>query len=239
MRASLSAKLLLQLLHASPEKLTAVERFLAGEPFPSLPEKDSDVQASQAAGVDSVLGGTRSDSCYYFRRKGMLWQIVFAGRQPFWFKDSLGIRYLDHLLHHPNEPISAFDLEVAITPEKGELRSRNSIQPESDPRARREYRQALRGLQTERGRAQAAGDRAKLERLQGQIEAIEAALNQRGKNTDAGERARINVHKAIKLVLSNLLSDGEDQRAYARHIQGAVSLGYKCLYNQPQGRIWQ
>jgi hypothetical protein len=40
---------------------------------------------------------------------------------------------LNPLLHHPNEPISAFELEVAISPEKGEARATNSIQAESDP----------------------------------------------------------------------------------------------------------
>jgi hypothetical protein len=54
-------------------------------------------------------------------------------------------------------PISAFDLEVAVQPEKGEARSRNSIQPESDARALGEYRQELRRLQAER---QEAGDLA-------------------------------------------------------------------------------
>jgi hypothetical protein len=49
-----------------------------------------------------------------------------------------------------NEPIHAFDLEVKVQPEKGEARSRNSCQPESDPQAMREYRQALRQLQVER-----------------------------------------------------------------------------------------
>jgi hypothetical protein len=79
--------------------------------------------------------------------------VVFDGGDPFYLPDTLGAEYLDYLLHHPNEPIAAFDLEVEITPEKAQARSGNSMQPENDARALSEYREVLHRLQTEREEA--------------------------------------------------------------------------------------
>jgi hypothetical protein len=216
-----------------PTTLVA-KRVPAAEATPS-PPLSSPLPSEQAS---VIAAGTKGGSRYEFHRKGRLWNIVFDGGQPFNVKDTLGIRYLDYLLHRPNELISAFDLEVAITPEKGEARALNSIQPPLDGQARREYRQTLRTLQAAREQAQATGNSSNVSRLAGEIEALESALKERGGAADAGERARLNVHKAIKVVLSNLLSRGEEERAFAKHIREAVSLGYKCLYNQPRGRIW-
>jgi hypothetical protein len=84
--------------------------------------------------------------------------VVFDGGEPFYLPDTLGAPYLDYLLHRPNEPISAFDLEVAVWPEKGEVRARNSIQPESDAGALAQYREELRQLQAKRKELEAAGD---------------------------------------------------------------------------------
>jgi hypothetical protein len=142
------------------------------------------------------------------------------------------------LLHGPNESISAFDLEVLITPEKGEARSKESIQPESDSRAKRAYRRALRPLQAERRRAKKAGDQARVRDLDLDIEKINAALNKRGGMADTGERARSNVHHAVRGVVKLLRKGGPQERAFAEHLQACLSTGHECLYNQPAGRIW-
>jgi len=104
-------------------------------------------------------------------------------------EDTLWARYLDYLLHHPNELITAFELEILVTPEKGEARSTESIQPESDPRAKRDYRKALGPLQAQRRCAKQAGDQARGRDLDLDIEKINAALNKRGGMADTGERA--------------------------------------------------
>jgi hypothetical protein len=239
MREALLGKLLPLLVGASAQQLAAIYRFLTGQSLPHLQAAVADIETMPTAGNGSVPTGARTGSSYQFHRKGRRWEIVFDGGQPFFLKDTLGIRYLNYLLHHPNEPISAFDLEVAIVPDKQEARALNSIQPQVDGRAKREYRQALHRLQAVREEAQAKGDLSTVSRLGGDIEALESALKDGGGPSDAGERARLNVHKAIRLVLSNLLSGGEDQRAFAQHVREAVSLGYKCLYNQSQGRIWE
>jgi hypothetical protein len=126
-------------------------------------------------------------------------------------------------------PISAFELEVAVQPEKGEARSRNSIQPQSDPRARREYGQALRRLQAEREEARTAGELEEMARLAGEIEALEAALKGVGA-ADTGERARINVRKAVVVVLGQLRKRGPEEKALAEHLRRHLSTGYEWLY---------
>jgi hypothetical protein len=120
-------------------------------------------------------------------------------------RNTLGARYLDYLLHSPNEPIHAFDLEVEVQPEKGEARSKNSFQPESDAQAMREYRQELGRLQMKT--AQAAGELEKVARLEGEVEALKSALKGAGA-ADTGERAFDNVRKALRVVLEQLRSSG-------------------------------
>ena len=218
--------LLLRLLEASPEKWATIQRVLAGQPLPDL---EPDTASSPPK---------KGESAHVFRWTGRLWEVIFCGGRPFYLENTLGARYLDYLLHRPNVPLAAFDLEVAITPEKGEARTANSIQPSLDGRARREYRAALQDLREHKERAQHAGDSAKAHEFESQIKAVEDALEEGGGADDTGERARGNVSKAVRLVLRSLLRGGEDEKAFARHVQDALSLGYDCLYSRPAGQAW-
>jgi len=123
-------------------------------------------------------------------------------------------------------------------PEKAEARSRNSVQPESDPKALRQYREELRRLQAETEEAQAAGEQEEEARLESQIAALQSALKSGGGTADTGERARSNVRLAIRTVLARLEKGGPEERGFAAHLRTHLSLGYECLYSQPQGRIW-
>jgi hypothetical protein len=224
MEEALLGRLVMVLSRAAPEELAAIYRFATGE-----------TSESAECGVRSAE--LKRKSPYVFRKVGSHWRVVFDGAAEFHLGDTLGARYLDYLLHRPNQAVSAFDLEVAIQPEKGEARSRNCIQFESDPQARREYRQALRRLQEEREAARAAGEGKAAERLAGQIEALESALKGGGA-TDTGERARSNVRLAIRTVMARLEKGGPEERLFAAHLRKHLSLGYECLYSEPQGRIW-
>ena len=155
-------------------------------PLPPLSSPPPSEQASVIAASAKAGSG-----CVFRKKGGLLWEVVIDGGDRFYLENTLGARYLDYLLHHPNEPISAFDLEVIIQPEKGEARSRDSIQPESDPQARREYREALRRLQAEREAARAAGDPEAVERLDGEDRALACALKpgRLGPTRAAGARA--------------------------------------------------
>ena len=137
------------LSRATPEKLAAIYRFATREPSESAELKRK--------------------SPYVFRKVGRHWQVVCGGGRAFRLRNTLGARYLDYLLHKPNDPMPAFDLEVEVQPEKGEARARDSFQPESDPQAMREYRQELGRLQMET--AQAAGEPEEVARLEAEMEA--------------------------------------------------------------------
>jgi hypothetical protein len=165
----------------------------------SRPSRTAPVPADGSDPADAEAG-----SRCEFRKKGDLWEVVFNGGDPFYLEDTLGARYLDYLLHHPNVLITAFELEVLVTPEKGEARSIESIQPESDSRAKRDYRKALRPLQAQRRCAKKAGDQARVRDLDLEIKKLNAALNKRGGLADTGERARSNVRHAVRLVVEPL-----------------------------------
>ena len=93
-------------------------------------------------------------------------------------------------------------------------------------------------MQTEREEARAADDANEVERLEGEIEALAAALKGNRAGADAGERARVNVRKAVAVVLAQLRKGGPVQEAFAEHLEHQLSTGYECLYSQAEGNIW-
>jgi hypothetical protein len=226
---------LLRVVQAAPEEVTTLAPVVvAGRRF----------VGEKLAGVYFVLARDLAHSAgaaprYLFCEVGTQWKVIFDGGSAFYLGATLGARYLDYLLHHPNVPISAFDLELAVQADKESARSRTSIQPESDPQAKREYREALRGLQTEREHAEAAGDVTEVERLAGEMEALASALREGRGVADTGRRARTNVWHAVRAVRAQLRRGGREERAFAEHLRTQVNTGYECLYTQPEGRLWQ
>jgi hypothetical protein len=189
---------------------------------------------------DGRAGALRSGSGrarFLFRRAGSYWDVVFEGGRPFHLKGNLGARYLDYLLHHPNKVISAFDLEIAVQPEKAGAREQNSIQKAVDPDATRAYLRELTRLRIEREEAAQRGEAVEVDRLDEEIGALEEALQGGGVTGDAGERARGNVSKAVAGVRRELVKGGQIE--FVRHIEQFVSTGYECVYHQPPGRVWE
>jgi hypothetical protein len=217
-------------LNVSSEWLAALGRLFRPE--------GQEARATQVAGQGFSLAGTQGAARYVFRKKGDLWEVTFNGGEPFYLENTLGARYLDYLLHHPNVPMAAFELEVLVTPEKGQARSKESIQPESDVRAKRQYREALGDLQEQRRRANEAGDQAGVRDLDREIKKLSAAVNKRGGMADTGERARSNVRHAVRLVVEQLEEGGPEEQALAEHLHDCLSTGHECQYSQPAGRIW-
>jgi hypothetical protein len=130
MREALLGKLVLVLSRATPEELAGIYRFATGE---AVPDRELDARIYQPKGSRGDVSsewGAESKLLYQFRWTGRDWEVVLGGGRAFHLPNVLGSRYANYLLHEPNVPISAFDLEVAVQPEKGEARSRNSIQPE-------------------------------------------------------------------------------------------------------------
>jgi hypothetical protein len=235
MREALLGKLLLLLAGQTPEELAATERFLCGGRTEiGRAESRNGTHTSPSP----LPRAEREALQFVFRWTGRDWEVVFGGGRAFHLPNTLGARYLDYLLHHANDPIAAFDLEVAVQPEKGEARSATSIQHKIDARARREYEQALRKVRADKEDAQEAGDQSEVSRLEGEIEMLESALKERGGTDDTGERARGNVRRPIERVVRKLLRGDEQERAFAEHLRNHLSTWYDCLYSQPDGRVW-
>src|ERR1035437_6935702 len=153
MREALLGKLVLHLSRATPEELAATYRFVKGQSVPKSQPAIARALPEPVLADASAQAGIRSGPAYVFRRVCRHWEVVCGGGRAFRLRNTLGARYLDYLLHEPNEPIRAFDLEVEAQPEKGEARVRDSFQPERDAQALREYRQEARRLRTETGQA--------------------------------------------------------------------------------------
>lgn len=222
------------LAQATPDKLAAVERFLAGERVADIER----IFGQRKAETGKAESGKGEAARFAFRWTGRDWQVIFGGGEPFYLEDTLAAKYLDYLLHHPNEPISAFDLEVAITPEKGQARSRNSIQLESDPQALREYRQELTRLRAEMEAARVAGKAEEVARLEGEIKALVSALQGGRAGTDTGQRAYDSVRKRVAGLRERLTKGSREKRAFSQHLETHLSIGFECLSSQPDGRIW-
>jgi hypothetical protein len=231
-------KLLRLVLGSTLEQQAAIERFLKGQPLPEPQQGAPGSAPKQVLAERSSRAGTECSPVYVFRWTGRYWEVVCGGGRAFRVRNTLGARYLDYLLHEPNEPIRAFDLEVEVQPEKGEARVRDSFQRQSDAQAMREYRQALRRFEAQRADAQAAHDREGVEGLNGQIAALESALKAGGGAADTGERARDNVRKAVAVVMEQLRDGGPEEKAFAEHLREHLSIGHECLYTQPEGRVW-
>ena len=225
-------------LRSQPVKLTAYRAPILGAGPPAPAQQLLPAGATPILADGPAQAGTQGSPPYVFRRVGKHWQVVFAGGRMFRLRKTLGARYLDYLLHEPNEPIRAFDLEVEVQPEKGEARVRNTFQPDSDAQAMREYRQALPRLKAQRADAKAAGDLERVAHLGRDIEAFESALREGGGAADTGERARNNVRKAVAAVMEKLSEGGAEEKAFAEHLRTHLSIGIECQYRQPQGRIW-
>jgi hypothetical protein len=236
MRETLLGKLVLVLSRATPEKLAAVYQFATGEPLGSAECRMQNEECRK--GVPSSTAGAKGGRDYAFRWTGRDWEVVFGGGRAFHLPNVLGARYLDYHLHRPNQPISAFDLEVAVSPEKGEARARNSIQPESDARALAEYREELRQLQAKRKELAAAGDPEALEDLENEVAALETALTASDRSADTGKRAFDNVRKAVGAVRKHLRQGGPEERAFEEHLRSHLSLGHECMYSASEGRVW-
>ena len=221
MRATVPTDLLLRLLHATPAQWTAVERIL--------------YRGSESAPL--VVAAERPRH-FLFRKAGSHWDVTLGRGELFHLKDSLGAEYLDYLLHHPNEVISAYDLEVAVKPEKAWARSKDTIQKKSDPEEVKSHLRELDELRAKRVEALETGQEAEVVSLTAEIEILEVALSGSGVTADTGERARQNVGKAIAGVRRQLAKGGTAEKEFARHIGQFVSTGYQCIYNQAEGRVW-
>jgi hypothetical protein len=192
----------------------------------------SENAVSESVGAGSAPGGN------VYCRAGSHWDIAFDGWSTFHLPHTLGAEYLDYLLHHPGEVVSAYDLELKIRPDKANARAKDSVQNKRDPETIRGYLRQVEKMRAEREAAAEDGDVATVDQLDADMDAIENELKKSGQVPDAGERARGNVGKAIAVVLRNLRRGGKAEKAFAAHLEQFLSMGYECCYSQPQGNLW-
>ncbi len=242
MSEALLGKLVRVLSRATPEELGAIYHFAtAGRSSGAMRDAGGSMLDDRArrGAVGGAAEGGEGKPAYVFRWTGRDWEVVFGGGRAFHLPNILGARYADYLLHRPNGPISAFDLEVTVSPEKGEARARNSIQPASDARALGEYRERLLRLQAKRKELEAAGNLEGLGDLDSEVAALEALLTGSGGAADTGERAVDNVRKAVGVLRRHLRQGGPEERAFEEHLRSRLSIGHECLYSSPEGRVWE
>jgi len=232
MNTAISSELLMLLAKAAPEDLAEVERFLRAKAKSGKCEPHGQMKAESSAGG--------APARFVFRQTGSVCAVVFAGGPEFHIPNTDGAKYLDHLLHRPNETIRAFDLELAVKPYKGEVREANSVQAAADARMQREARAELLELEAELAEAEAEGPAEKVARLNREIAQIKKFAGATALlSGDTGERARDNVRKAIGKVIARLRKGGAVEQALALHLTQSISLGYDVVYTQPAGKIWQ
>lgn len=182
-----------------------------------------------------------------FCQEGEFWTLAHAGGVCR-LRDGKGVRYIAHLLQHPQEEITAMDLESVV----GELgdESRALVQAAArssgkilDEKAHRALLQSLDDLRTELDEAR-ENDLGR-ERLQSQIEMIEteieAAVGLGGRMRDLtreGENIRLRVTRAIRDAIRRIT---ESLPVIGHHLHRHIRTGGSCSYTPDPGHriVWR
>ena len=164
-------------------------------------------------------------------RDGEVW-TVRGGGHAVQLADSLGLRYLDILVHNPAAEISALDLVrlVSGAPRVAEAPRQDRI----DAQARTAYRARLTELDAELAEAREWNDPERAERLAAErdflIRELTAAYGLGGRARPLGselERARVNVTRAIRSAIRKLATHAPE---LASKLDAAVQTGTHCRY---------
>jgi hypothetical protein len=181
------------------------------------------------------------------RKEGEYWTVSYEGR-TFRLKDSKGLLYLSHLLHHSGREFHVTDLAaLAAAPEAlGEENRAFAIESDLgvilDPRAAAEYRQRLRELRDELADATAANDLGRVDRARDESERIASALTAayglggRARSAgDPGERMRKAVTNQIRRAVERVrVADP----GLGGHLENALRTGFFCSYRPDRALKW-
>jgi len=166
----------------------------------------------------------------FCRREGRSWQVSM-GDHAATVAHSVGLAHLAVLLANPGHEIPAIDL-VAGGP--GTETPDDSAQPVLDERARRQYRDRMTELDTDIDEAEAANDLERAARLRGErdwlISELTAATGLAGRTrhfTDAKERARVAVSKAVRRAVDRI---ERAEPAIGAELKATVQTGLRCSY---------
>jgi tRNA A-37 threonylcarbamoyl transferase component Bud32/tetratricopeptide (TPR) repeat protein len=169
-----------------------------------------------------------------FRCEGEYWTITYQDIVCR-FKDVSGLRYIAHLLQHPNQEFHVTDLvqveareELPIGANDVEFIRQGSTSAGLgdagevlDVQARTAYKQRIRDLHEELEEAREFNDIGRIEKLEDEIEFVTqelaGAIGLGGRNrkaASASERARVNVTRAIKSVIKKTAEQNESLGLY-------------------------
>lgn len=176
---------------------------------------------------------------FRFFKAGDIWVVHFGPNPAFYLKDSMGCKYIDWLLHHPNEVITCLQLEAEIQPERRLIRSGNSIQHTIDSKAKQQTAKVLGDMIAMRDKLESSGRMVEAGEYEEQIQILCNRLESKGIDHDHGEKARNNVRKAIGNVIKKLRKGTPREREFGVFLDLHIRKGYEIMYSEPRGDIWR
>ncbi len=155
------------------------------------------------------------------RREQDVWLLEYDGRRVC-LQDAKGLHHLATLFEQPGTPVTALSLATS-TNAKRERRAAALVA----------YRAQAQDLREELAEAQAFNDPERISRAREQLELIAADVAQADDATSAeGERARINVTRAIKAAVRRI---AEQEPDLGHLLRGTVRTGASCRYEPDPG----
>jgi hypothetical protein len=155
------------------------------------------------------------------RRRQDVWLLDYGGRSVC-LQDVKGLHHLAVLFANPGTPIAAVELAGAATGASAGKATELSA-----------YRARAMELREEIAEAQAFNDPERLSRAREQLEALAGdVVEADDASSAAGERARINVTRAIKAALRRIC---EHEPELGHLLRGTVRTGTSCAYEPDPG----
>lgn len=166
-----------------------------------------------------------------FRKRTDRWEIWFEQGETIYLNEAKGLEYIYMLLQQPGHVHSATDLRAHVAGHYG-IPS-GAIGVTADKKAIRSYKAQIDDLRAELDKAAEQNDLGRVQRLQEEIEALQAhlrgCLNLAGRPREANdaERARKAVSIAIRRALQRLR---DVHPTLARHLDAALHVGINLCY---------
>jgi uncharacterized membrane protein len=208
-----------------------------------------------SAGGGGAVSSVRLAHKATFRKEGEYWTVGRVGKS-FRLKDTKGLRYLAHLLRHPQDEFHVLDLAGGIAghredDEPGQAQSlprgvqdleKAGIHIGSlgdagemlDEQAKAAYRRRLSELREELEEAKELGKVERAEQAEQEIDALTRELSRAvglgGRNrraASASERARQNITKAIRAVVERIV---ENDALLGDIFSRCIKTGTFCSY---------
>jgi pimeloyl-ACP methyl ester carboxylesterase len=220
-----------------------IEEFVARQPISSSSSvRNGDRSDRQARRGKLALTGSKL--AYTFRNEGDYWTVSYEGRM-FRFKDSKGVRYLAHLLAHPNSEFSATVL--AAGSQLGEDQSASADLGDAgevlDVQAKTAYRLRIKDLTEELKETKKTGNERRGIKVEKEIEALSTELaravglgGRDRRAASSAERARVNVTRTIRIAIGRIK---EHHSGLAKYLDKTIRTGTFCSYQpDPERHIF-